>query len=326
VGPALLAKRRTYAVLIDHVSNKDRQYVLAEHEIDGVCKGLSGGFILPGESGAGQEETVETGRNLYGVEIDKIPTREAYQRGYQAAEELIARYLAEEGKCPERIAVNMISMDIIRTKGEQLSLFLGLMGIRPVWNSRGVVTDLECIPLEELRRPRMDVAAHITGVLRDAWPDILVRMDEAVMLAAAREESPDSNYIIRNLGENVAGDKAQISRIFGSAPGTYSNSVGLALKASAWKDENDLARYFIDSSSYVYGKEKYGKKDVQAFLDGDQICLHDIQSLQVHGVFGHPVGSFFLLLCAARHRQVCGRRKKRACFQEEKSSVNSSRL
>lgn len=279
---ALLAKRRTYAVLVDHEAKKEGQHVLAQNEMEAIIQGLNGGFILPGPCGGPEDEPVETGRNLYGIEIDKIPTKEAYDRGVQAADALVARYLEEEGKYPDRIAVNMISMDIMRTKGEQMSLFLSLLGVRPVWNSRGVVTGMECIPLEELGRPRMDVSSHITGVLRDAWPDILARMDEAVSMVAALEEPLDSNYVIKNLGDKKEEKELRIARIFGCAPGTYSNSIGLALKASAWKDENDLARYFIDSSSYVYGREKNGEKDVKAFLDGvertDLTC--DIMSLR----------------------------------------------
>ncbi|MFQ9801016.1 MAG: cobaltochelatase subunit CobN [Clostridia bacterium] len=32
------------------------------------------------------------------------------------------------------------------------------------------------------------------------------------------------------------------------------------------EDERDLARYFIDSSSYVYGDGKQGEQDVEAFV------------------------------------------------------------
>lgn len=244
---AMHAKRRSYAVIVDHLSGKDGLHVLEEEEMNELLHGLEGGFVLPGGGGEQEDKPVVTGRNLYGVELVRIPTKEAYERGYQAAEAMAKRYLDEEGRYPKQVVVNMISMDIPRTKGEQFSLVLSLMGVRPVWNERGVVTGVDLISLEELKRPRIDVAVHISSVLRDTWPDMIRRLDEAILLATA-----EIDYV---------------PRIFGNAPGTYSNSIGLALKASAWQKEKDLARYFIDSSSYVYGKEKNGEKNVEAFLD-----------------------------------------------------------
>lgn len=266
VSAALIAKRRSYAVTVDHKPKKDGLHILLGSELDALVNGLNGGFVTPGHGGDEADGPFDTGRNLYGVLPDRIPTREAYERGARAAEALIERYAADEGGYPEQIALNMIALDIPRTGGEQMSQMLRLLGVRPVWNGRGAVTSLECVPLRELNRPRMDVSVHISGVLRDTWPGVLATLDEAVALAASRDESPRDNYVVRNLGgPRKDGD---IPRIFGGAPGTYANSVGLALKASAWKSGDDLARYFIDSSSYVYGKGKNGERNIGAFLDG----------------------------------------------------------
>lgn len=268
VGSAMLAKRRSYGVIVDHASPQEGLHTLDKVELDGLCAALSGGFIRPGEGGT-WEDKVETGRDLYGVQIEKIPTEAAWERGRKAAEELVCRYLTDEGQYPRQIALSMISLDIPRTGGEQLSLFMALLGVRPVWNSRGIVQSLERIPLSELGRPRMDVTAQISGVLRDTWPHVLGRMDEAVLLAASADEGPEDNFVVKNLEEDaVDGVRPPAARIFGGAPGTYSNSMGLALKASAWKSEADLARYFVDSSCYVYGGGRQGEKDASAFLAG----------------------------------------------------------
>ena len=261
VGPAMLAKRRSYAVLFDHKIERDSLHFLDEQELRSVLDGLEGRFILPGEGG--ENSDLASGRNLYGVQIGKIPTREAYERGSQAAEEMANRFLEEEGHYPEQIALNMVSLDIPRTGGEQLSLFLRLLGLRPVWDNHGNVECMACIPLEELKRPRLDVSVHISSVLRDAWPDIIAKMDEAVLLVAAQDERPEDNFIVKN----TLGKADSVARIFGAAPGTYSNSIGLALKASAWKSEQDLGRYFVDSSSYVYGKNRMGQQNLGAFLE-----------------------------------------------------------
>lgn len=277
-GAAMQAKRRSYAVTVDHLWKKEGLHVLTEEELEELLHGLDGGFVLPGSAKEGmeteaQERQTVTGRNLYGVQLECIPSKEAYEKGHLAAEAMIKRYLEEEGRYPEQIVVNMISMDIPRTNGEQFSLFLNLIGACPVWDGSGTVTGMELIPLKELKRPRMDVAVHISGVLRDTWPDIVRRLDEAVLMVASADEAPEDNYLIKNLLEKgirkdeLQKEESSIPRIFGNAQGTYTGSISLALKASAWQKESDLARYFIDSSSYVYGKDKNGEKNVGAFLD-----------------------------------------------------------
>ena len=261
---AMQAKRRSYAVTVDHSFQTDGLHVLTSEEIGELIHGLDGGFILPGAGGEQEDKPVPTGRNLYGVKLDCIPSKQAYANGFRAAEAMVQKYLEEEGKYPTQIVVNMISMDIPRTQGEQFSLFLSLLGVRPIWNEKGIIQGMELIPLEELKRPRMDVAVHISSVLRDTWPEIIRRLDEALLLVAAAKEEPQQNYIIKNIQEN---ENEALHRIFGNAPGTYTSSIGLALKASAWQKESDLARYFVDSASYVYGKEKNGEKNIEAFLD-----------------------------------------------------------
>ena len=268
IPSALIAKRRSYAVLIDHEPKQDSLHVLTGKELEAAKKALCGKYIRSGRGGAQADMPFETGRNMYGIQIDKIPTREAYNRGSQAAKALLERFLQEEGRYPQQITLNMTSLDIPRTGGEQMSQMLALLGIEPIWDARGVVTGLRCIELSALGRPRMDVSVHISSILRDTWPDVLVRLDEAVVLTASLDEAAADNYVISNLSDTSNENSAfGIVRIFGGAPGTYANSIGLALKASAWKSEDDLARYFIDSSSYVYGKNKNGEKHVGAFLD-----------------------------------------------------------
>ena len=46
---------------------------------------------------------------------------------------------------------------------------LALCGVRPVADSIGRVNKLELIPLEELKRPRIDVVVSCSGVFRDLF-------------------------------------------------------------------------------------------------------------------------------------------------------------
>ena len=249
-----------------------------DDEIKNLLHALEGGYVPAGESGMPDENgrrILPTGRNMFGQNTDKVPTRTAYDRGKELAVQLLDKYRQEEGKIPEKIAMNMISLDITRSNGEQLSEFLYLLGICPRWDWKERVTGLDVIPTESLGRPRIDVTVRISGVLRDTWPQAAKMMDEAVLLVSSLDETEEENYIIKHMTEylnscsveeetNVR--KASI-RIFGDAPGTYGAGIDLALKASAWKEEEDLAKYFIQTSAFAYGKDLEGKKSVREFIE-----------------------------------------------------------
>lgn len=249
-----------------------------DEEIKNLMHALEGGYVPAGESGMPDENgrrILPTGRNMFGQNTDKVPTRTAYDRGKELALQLLEKYRLEEGKIPEKIAMNMISLDITRSNGEQLSEFLFLLGICPQWDLKERVTGLKAIPVEILGRPRIDVTVRISGVLRDTWPQAAKMMDEAVLMVSVLDETKEENYIIKHMKEylnSCANDevtsvrKASI-RIFGDAPGTYGAGIDLALKASAWKKEEDLAKYFIQTSAFAYGKELDGKRSVREFIE-----------------------------------------------------------
>jgi len=57
------------------------------------------------------------------------------------------------------------------------------------------------------------------------------------------------------------------TRIFGSKPGTYGAGVNLAVNASAWENEEDLANVFLYWSGYAYGKGIQGKESHEELLN-----------------------------------------------------------
>ena len=278
-----------------------------QEELDQLLLLLSGGYLSPSESGMPDEngrKILPTGRNFYGMNGDKIPTPTAFQRGRILAEQLLNAYLEDEGAYPKKIAMNMISLDISRTNGEQMCQFLYLLGVTPVWDHKGRVQKLMALPLSQLGRPRMDVTLRISGVMRDTWPDAVKLMDEAVMLVSGLPETEEENYVLANIHamEQECGkmaDRDKTIRIFGDPPGAFGAGIDLALKASAWENDKDLARYFIESSAFAYGKELDGRKSVREFVENaktvDLTC--DVTSsrrmdtlscgfgVQVHGGF-----------------------------------------
>src|SRR5207249_2444322 len=153
-------------------------------EITNLVRGLEGRFIPPGPSGAptrGMANVLPTGRNFYSVDPKTLPSPAAWQIGQQLGNALLEKYLTEEGQYPESVGIVVWGTSAMRTQGDDIAEILWLLGVRPVWmkeNRR--VTGLELIPLDELRRPRIDVTVRISGFFRDAFPNLVHLIDDAV--------------------------------------------------------------------------------------------------------------------------------------------------
>ena len=58
--------------------------------------------------------------------------------------------------------------------------------MRPVWQPGSQrVERIEVLPLEQLGRPRVDVTLRISGLFRDAFPQLVAWMDRATRRIAA---------------------------------------------------------------------------------------------------------------------------------------------
>ena len=74
------------------------------------------------------------------------------------------------------------------------------MGVKPVWErSNGRVVGLEVIPLETLKRPRIDVTLRISGMFRDSFPNTVNLIDEAVAIVANLKEPHEKNFIAKHV-------------------------------------------------------------------------------------------------------------------------------
>ncbi len=241
-------------------------------EIQQLLHGLDGCYIAPGPAGSlagGRTDLLPTGRNFYGKDAALLPTRAAHAVGKTMADALIRRYLEEEGRFPERVGMSLWSSDAFQSDGEQFSQILHLMGVQPCWDGQGKVERLKEIPLEQLQleykgamrcRPRVDVTIATSGVMRDMVPHFCELLDQAVLLVSALDEPHEWNFIKKHTEEILAGLRqdmqTQLSnramrrmaafRVFSSAPGTYGMGVGLALDASAWTSDSELAEIFIN--------------------------------------------------------------------------------
>ena len=134
-------------------------------EMDNLMAALDGRFVVPGPPGAlsrGSVQALPTGRNMYGLDPDTVPTPSAWTNGVRMADAMVDRYVEDNGTYPRNIGFIIWATDTMKTGGDDVGYILWLLGVRPLWAPNGHVTDLEVVPLEELGRPRIDVNVRIT--------------------------------------------------------------------------------------------------------------------------------------------------------------------
>lgn len=238
-----------------------KQKLERNEEMDALIKALEGRYVRPGMSGAitRNPRALPTGRNFYSCNPWEVPTKQAYENGKELAEELLKKYLGEEGKYPETVGIVIWSSPTMRTHGEDIAEFLYLLGVKPKYDSVGRVVGLEAIPLEELGRPRIDVVARVSGLFRDAFFNLIELMDDAVKLVASLDEPEDMNYVKKH----AKGDEPL--RIFSDMPGVYGAGVSKVLENKNWESIDDLAKAYINWGCYAYGRGKYGMKAEEEF-------------------------------------------------------------
>ncbi|HEY3360409.1 MAG TPA: cobaltochelatase subunit CobN, partial [Methanosarcina sp.] len=235
-------------------------------EIEALLHGFDGGYIPAGPSGLimrGRDDVLPTGRNFYSLDPKKIPTKAAWRVGQQLSEVLIDKHIKDEGRYPENVAFYWMANDVMWADGEGMAQIMSLLGVEPIWLSNGHLKGFSVIPLEELDRPRIDVTVRVSGIVRDNFPNCLEVIDEAIQAVASLDEPEEMNYPRKHslqMIEEGADSRDATLRMFSSRPGTYSAGVQLAVYASAWKDEKDLADIFLYWNGYAYGKNVKGKE------------------------------------------------------------------
>ncbi|HSQ87819.1 cobaltochelatase subunit CobN, partial [Romboutsia sp.] len=177
-------------------------------EIDNIIGAIHGRFVPPGPSGAptrGNVRILPTGRNFYSVDPGAMPSRASWEVGKTLGDQLIERYLKDEGKYPESVSMLVYATEAMRTYGDDIAETFYLLGVRPVWlGNTDRVIGIEVIPMEELKRPRIDVTLRITGLFRDAFPNLIERVEDAVNLVASLDECNEVNFIKKHVDEEVS--------------------------------------------------------------------------------------------------------------------------
>lgn len=220
-------------------------------ERSSLLRGLAGERIAAGPAGAptrGRPDLLPTGRNFYSVDLRGLPTETAWDLGRRSAELLLELHLQEQGEALRTLALTVWGTATMRNGGEDIAQALALLGVRPLWDgpTRRLV-DLELIPLSLLQRPRVDVTLRISGLFRDAFPQLVSLFNTACALVAAQTETATMNPLAE-----AARREGHWGRVYGSAPGAYGAGLQALIDSGQWDDRAELGEAFLQWSSWRY--------------------------------------------------------------------------
>ncbi|MDR1105221.1 MAG: cobaltochelatase subunit CobN [Treponema sp.] len=298
----MVPKAERYDNLVTLLSElKKEDPALVRQKLDAVgdelkyfIRGMEGRFVPPGGSGApsrGNINILPTGRNFYMIDPQAIPSRAAWETGGILAQQLLERGIADTGSLPETAAIVVYAGETIKTCGDDIAEILRLYGVRPVWaGGTNHVSGIEVIPLEELKRPRIDVVARISGLFRDMFPNLSNMIDDAVNMIANLDESPEENFVKKHIladieklasqghGENEARELAGL-RVFGCPPGNYGAGVDIMINSRKWESNADLAKVYVNWSAHGYSKKIHGEKLPDLFMRRLESCTVTVKNI-----------------------------------------------
>ncbi|HID57194.1 TPA: cobaltochelatase subunit CobN, partial [Candidatus Poribacteria bacterium] len=187
---------------LDFAKNLWERFLKVGSEIDNLIIGLKGRYIPPGPGGdpIRNPSAVPTGRNMFAVNPEEIPTKQAWEIGKMLVDQMLKRKLKEGGRYPRKVGFDLNGMETMRHLGVTEAQILYLLGVQPVWDENGLVLDVRLIPREKLGRPRIDVFIAAGGIYRNNFPSRMELLDKAVRLAAEAKEE-EENYVREGTAE-----------------------------------------------------------------------------------------------------------------------------
>ena len=244
---------------------KIRGQLKTNHELDAFVRAVRGEYIEPGPGAdiVQNPGILPTGRNTHAINPYSVPSDVALARGERVVNLLLERHRQEHGRYPRAMALVLWGLDNIKTQGEGVAQALWLLGVRPVRDSMNRVTEVAPIPLESLRRPRIDIVMTVSGIFRDLFGATMGLLDKAVRCVAELDEPAEWNYVRRNVLEQLAtcgGDFDDASRrVFSNAPGNYGTNVNFMVMDSQWDQADALGDLFVTRKCFAYGRDREGR-------------------------------------------------------------------
>ncbi|MFT3738549.1 MAG: cobaltochelatase subunit CobN [Breznakibacter sp.] len=249
-----------------------KQYLLSSPsmEMAALLNALNGGYIAPSPGGdaVANPNTLPTGRNLYSINAEATPSESAWDKGVTLAKSTLETYQKRNGTLPRKISYTFWSGEFIESEGATIAQVLYMLGVEPVRDPFGRVSDLRLIPSKELGRPRIDVIVQTSGQFRDLGASRLVLISRAVEMAASATHDEYENYVAQSTVETerilvekgaapIDARRMSLFRIFGGLNGNYGTGImGMVESGDRWENEAEVARTYIHNMGAFYGSDK----------------------------------------------------------------------
>ncbi|MEM9330368.1 MAG: magnesium chelatase subunit H [Pseudomonadota bacterium] len=253
---------------------KDVNWHLSNNrELDGILAALEGEYIKPAPSGdlLRSPDLLPTGRNIHGFDPFRIPSQFSVIDGTRQAARVLERHLEIDGKLPESIALVLWGTDNLKSEGGPIAQALALIGARPRHDSYGRIAGAELIPLNELKRPRIDVIMTLSGIFRDLLPLQAKMLAEASYLAAVADEPVEQNFIRKHALAYAAKENCEMEeaayRVFSNAEGAYGSNVNYLISSSAWSADDEIADTYTSRKCFAISRKGKTEKRPE-LLDG----------------------------------------------------------
>jgi len=260
-------------------------------EIVNILAGLNGEYIMPGSSGNPERNpaVVPTGKNMYVLNPQELPTKASWELGTKLIREYLKNELATKNRYPKKVAFSLVPFTTYSDYGIVESQIMYLIGVRPVWDLKNRVKDIELIPAGELGRPRIDVFLSARNIYRDELPEMMKLLDKAIRLVASVKEK--NNAVYHNsqrtmkslLKKGFSKSKAETlsqARMYGAKPEEILDSHDwffyLTERTGEWESREDLLDVYLENSKHVYTKGAWGEMASEAFdstIQGTELIL-----------------------------------------------------
>ena len=258
-----------------NVKNYERQLKESpETEMRAIVNALNGGYIAPSAGGdpVSNPQAVPTGRNLYAVNAESTPSEQAWHKGKELVDQTLAQYKKTHGEYPRKVSYTFWSSEFIESEGATIAQVLYMLGVEPVRDAFGRVSDIRLIPSAELGRPRIDVVVQTSGQFRDLAASRLALISRAVEMAAAADNDQFTNQVKESVVETERllveqgmspneARKISSRRVFGGVNGMYGTNIqGMITSGDKWEDEKEIADTYIQNMGAAYGdSESWGE-------------------------------------------------------------------
>jgi cobaltochelatase CobN len=268
-----------------------------EMELQAFLNALSGGYTAPSSGGdaVANPRAVPTGKNMYSINAEATPSEVAWDKGVALAEATIEQYRNQHnGEYPRKISYTFWSSEFIESEGATIAQTLYMLGVEPVRDAFGRVSDLRLIPAEQLGRPRIDVVVQTSGQFRDIAASRLALISRAVEMASKAEDGKTDNFvknstieIERQLVEKGLSPKKarELSkrRVFGGINGMYGTGIQEMITSSdRWENEKEIADVYLNNMGASYGDDKswgeFDKDLLRAVLHNTDAIVQPRQS------------------------------------------------